>query len=79
MTPPSGIEAEATTLYLDYMAKMKNLRDAHSEKNYPQSPGQPGIKDFSIVPLANLGVDSGATAHTGSVVQWEKLKQKGVG
>ena len=57
------------------MAKMKNLREAHPEKNYPQSPGQPGTNDFSIVPLANLGVDSGATAHTGSVIQWEKPKQ----
>ena len=75
VTPPSGIEAEATNLYLDYMAKMKSLREAHSEKTYPQSPGQPGTKDFSIAPLVNLGVESGATAQTGSVIQWEKPKQ----
>ena len=82
VTPPSGPSAEAAARLADLheeQAKLNAKIQALKEgQNYPQSPGPPGATKTSTVgaaSLANLGVAPGATMHSGSVVQYGKIKE----
>ena len=55
-------------------AKINALKSG--DPPYPQSPGNnPGATTFGSVPLANLGVTSGAPEHAGFVVQYGKPRE----
>ena len=76
VTPPSGKEDKLNELYKQFVAEADKIRSEEDTTKYPKSPGQPGtITTFGSLPLANLGIASGATVHSGYAVQYGKPRE----
>jgi len=79
VTPPNEQQSKATALAQKFLADMEAIINnegrgaAASAPQYPQSPARLG--NDSLVPLANLGIASGAAGHSGYAVQYGKPKE----